>query len=189
VVSSNDVIVSPIQTAVNVSGGSLLTTVQKVSVTVRSATQQFTVNTTGPNKIVELSKQGPPGKDGLSGLTENVIFEATSTAGTLAVGDMVQPDVSLNRGVKIIADNKEDWAAIGIVTEVEASGDCKVLYIGFSNFVVTGFTRGQRAWIGTAGGPQSSPVTDGWLQEIGYCYQDTFLFVDFSKTRLKRNPF
>jgi len=185
-VSTNGVTVQPITTTVDAGSGGQSITVQKVSVRVQPATTVIHAVTKAPNKIIEVGRQGPAGP---SGVTENVILAGESTPGSLAIGDIVQPDVSLDRGVKKVNDNKEDWPAIGIVTEVQVSGACKFLYIGFSAQIFSGFSRGDRAWVGTSGTPQDSVVSDGWAQEIGYCYQDTLLFVDFSRNRLKRSPF
>lgn len=169
--SANDVIVQPVTTTVDVSSGGQTVNIQKVNVTVRPATEQMVVNTTGPNKIIEVGKQGPPGKDGAD----------SPTAGTIEKTYIADEAISLGRCVVILSSgrvrtadstNQDDRSnVLGVAkTSTGAAGQSlTVIIFGLLQSSVYNFTDFNAPVYlnGTNGQVSQTAPANGFISKIG----------------------
>lgn len=109
-------------------------------------------------------------------------------ASTVAVGNIVYSAPNVDNFVFVNVDNTVVAPSIGIVIEKPTSFTCKVQMYGPCSITFSGLLRSKKVFLSTTGGLTTTVPTTGYLQKIGFSYENDKVFIDPNEIRVKLNP-
>lgn len=120
--------------------------------------------------------------------TSNQITDEFDCLAGTATGDVVYPSPTTDRLVLSAINNTEVIPAIGIVLSKPSTLTCIVLLYGEASQTFPDVTRASTVFLRDDGGLTSTLPTTGYVQVMGFSYEDQTVFIDPQKIRVKLNP-
>jgi hypothetical protein len=119
--------------------------------------------------------------------TSITVVEIFDCALTVSVGDVVYPSISVDNFVISNTDNTVIIPSIGIVVSKPTSTTCGVQLYGPCSLIISGIDRAKKVFLATDGTLTTTPPTTGYLQKIGFSYEQNRVFIDPYEVRVKRS--
>lgn len=110
-----------------------------------------------------------------------------SCAISVVVGDIVYPSTGVDNFVAKNINNTITTPSVGIIMKKNTSTTCEVLLYGPCDLIISGLVRGKNVFLGISGTLTTTVPTDGYLQNMGICYENNKAFINPHTIRLKLN--
>lgn len=107
---------------------------------------------------------------------------------SVSIGDVVYPSDATDNLVITNTDNTKLSPSIGVVIAKPTTTTCTVQMFGECSLTFTGIQRSKKVFLDTDGTLTTSVPGTGYLQQMGFSYENTKVFIDPQEIRVKLNP-
>jgi len=119
--------------------------------------------------------------------TTNSYTRIFNCATTLTVGDVVYQSSTVDNFVVTSTNNNTFEPSIGVVTAKPSTTNCVVQFFGECSIPFVGIQRSKKVFLNTDGTLTTNVPTSGYLQQMGFSYEDNKVFIDPQEIRVKLN--